>query len=474
MADNDNNNNDGGGGGPFCILRHGRKSHTWGELRQATQHTVRDPAVSWLGDNIDPDRSHLNEVLVGTGDVVEDVRTRLATVGLEPKPGQVVARELLVTASHAYFGGDGHTGRDGDWDQDRLAAWKTATVQFLQSEFNANLVTVTAHFDEAVPHAHVWCTTAVNVQKSGRGRPRKDGTKAAPVMGWTLNHDKVMGNGKEAFAARQDRYADAMEPLGLKRGQRQSKSHHQPIRKFYAELQDRIAAAEAERLTARDIRLQAEQDAIRADILRQGAEHATLLARQAQQAAEDPRKATIAARTEAEESRRRAAQAEQEQIALLANVKGELDTLADDKTALGIFVKAHGIEKEFDQWRADTKAVAALRQNKGPEWVQYEKSLAAYAADLSQYGTLRDIIVRRADRHLRFLLEVGAMALGHNSIIRNPARLVSDGIAAWLRLVGGNDLVQRHRTVIGWMREIWAAVVDVAIEEPQRNRGRER
>ena len=472
MADNDNN--DGGGGGPFCILRHGRKSHTWGELRQATQHTVRDPAVSWLGDNIDPARSHLNEVLVGTGDVVEDVRTRLATVGLEPKSGQVVARELLVTASHAYFGGDGHTGRDGDWDQDRLAAWKTATVQFLQSEFSANLVTVTAHFDESVPHAHVWVTTAVNVQKNGRGRPRKDGTKVAPVMGWTLNHDKVMGNGKEAFAARQDRYADAMEPLGLKRGQRQSKAHHKPIRKFYAELEERVAAAEAERLAAREIRLQAEQDAIRADIQRQGAEHATLLARQAQLAAEESRKAIIAARTEAEASRRRAVEAEQEQITLLANVKGERDTVEDDKKALGIFVKAHGIEREFDQWRADTKAVAALRQNKGPEWIAYEKSLTAYRTDLNQYGTLRDIIVRRADRHLRFLLEVGAMALGHTSIIRNPARLVSDGIAAWMRIADGADLVQRHRAVIGWMREIWAAVVDVAIEEPQRNRGRER
>ncbi len=472
MADNDNN--DGGGGGPFCILRHGRKSHTWGELRQATQHTVRDPAVSWLGDNIDPARSHLNEVLVGTGDVVEDARTRLAVVGLQPKAGQVVARELLVTASHAYFGGDGHTGRDGDWDQDRLDAWKTATVSFLQAEFGANLVTVTLHLDESVPHAHAWATTAVKVEKKGRGRPRKDGTKPAVTMGWTLNHDKVMGSGKEAFAARQDRYADAMEPLGLKRGQRQSKSHHQPIRKFYAELQDRVAAAEAERQAAREIRLQAEQDAIRADIQRQGAEYATLLARQAQQAAEESRKATIAARAEAEESRRRAVQAEQEQIALLATVKGERDTVEDDKRAMGIFVKAHGIEAEFDQWRADTKAVAALRQNRGPEWVAYEKSLAAYRTDLSQYGTLRDIIVRKADRHLRFLFEVGALALGHSSIIRNPARVVTDGMAAWLRIVGGNDLVQRHRTVVGWMREIWAAVVDVAIEEPQRNRGRER
>ena len=79
MADNDN---EGGGGGPFCILRHGRKSHTWGTLRQAAQHTMRDPAVSWLGENIDPARTPLNEALVGSGDVVEDVRARLAAVGL--------------------------------------------------------------------------------------------------------------------------------------------------------------------------------------------------------------------------------------------------------------------------------------------------------------------------------------------------------------------------------------------------------
>jgi len=468
------NDNDSSVSGPFCILRHGRKSHTWGTLRQAAQHTMRDPSVSWLGENIDPARTALNETLVGTGDVVEDVRVRLAAVGLEPKVGQVVARELLVSASHTYFAGPGQTGRDGDWDQDRLTAWKVATVAFLKEEFGANLVTLTAHFDESVPHAHVWVTTAVKVEKKGRGRPRKDGTKSAPTMGWTLNHDKVIGSGKDAFSERQDRYANAMAPLGLQRGQRHSKAHHQPIRQFYAELKDKVAAAEVERQAARDLRLKAEQDAIQADILRQGAEHATLMARQAQQAAEASRKAIIAARTEAEEARRRAVEAEQEQLALLANVKGERDTVEDDKRALGIFVKAHCIEAEFDQFRADTKAVAALRQNKGAEWGQYEKSLEAYATDLNQYGTLRDIIVRRADRHLRFLLEVGAMALGHSSIIRNPARLVTDGITAWLRLVGGNDLVQRHRTVVGWMREIWASVVDVAIEEPQRHRGRER
>ena len=471
MADNDN---EGGGGGPFCILRHGRKSHTWGTLRQAAQHTMRDPAVSWLGENIDPARTPLNEALVGSGDVVEDVRARLAAVGLEPKAGQVVARELLVSASHAHFAGLGQSGRDGDWDQDRLTAWKTATVDFLRAEFGDNLTTVTLHVDEAVPHAHVWVTTAVKVEKKGRGRPRKDGTKAAPTVGWTLNHDLVFGSGKAAFSERQDRYSDAMAPLGLQRGLRHSKAHHQPIRQFYAELPKKLAAAEAERQLARDLRLQAEQDAIRAEILRMAGEVATVKARQAQQAAEESRKAALAAKAEAEEMRRRAAQSEHEQLALVANVKGERDAVADDKHALGIFMEGRGLRVEFDQWRADTKAVANLRQNKGPEWVAYEKSLTAYVSDLRQHGTWRDVMVRKADRHLRFLFEVGAFALGHSSIIRNPARVVTDGIAAWLRIAGGNDLVQRHRTVVGWMREFWASVVDVVIEEPQRNRGRER
>jgi hypothetical protein len=469
MADNDN-----GGGGPLCILRHGRKSHTWGTLRQAAQHTMRDPSISWLGDNVDPARTGFNEALVGTGDVVEDVRARLAVVGLQPKAGQVVARELLVSASHAYFAGPGQSGRDGDWDQGRLAAWKAATVKFLKEEFGDNLTTMTLHLDEAVPHAHAWVTTAVKVEKKGRGRPRKDGTKAAPIVGWTLNHDLVFGSGKDAFSERQDRYADAMAPLGLQRGLRHSKAHHQPIRQFYAELPKKLAAAEAERQMARELRLQAEQDAIRARIERQGAEYATVLARQAQQAAEESRKAALAAKAEAEVSRHQAALAEQERLALLANVKGERDTLADDKRALGIFMEGRGLQAEFDEWRADTKAVANLRQGKGPEWVAFEKSLSAYASDLRQAGTWRDVMVRKADRHLRFLFEVGAMALGHSSIIRNPARVVTDGITAWLRIAGGHDLVQRHRTVVGWMREFWAAVVDVALEEPQRNRGRER
>ncbi|ARJ67598.1 hypothetical protein WV31_19030 [Magnetospirillum sp. ME-1] len=469
-ATNDNDD----GKGPFCILRHGRKSHTWGELRQASQHTVRDPTVSWLGDNIDPTRSPLNEVLVGTGDVVEDVRVRLTAVGLTPKAGQVVARELLLSASHAHFAGLGQTGRDGDWDQDRLTAWKTATVDFLKGEFGDNLVTVSLHLDESVPHAHCWVTTAVNVEKKSRGRPRKDGTRPAAVMGWTLNHDRVIGSGKDAFGNRQDRYADAMAPLGLKRGQRHSKAHHQPIREFYAQLPAKLAAAEAEYEAAREFRIKAEQDAIRADILRQAGEMATQKARQAQVAAERSRQAAEVRQREVEEVLARASLIEQDQRAALAVVHNEKLVLADDKARMAEFMERQGQAAAFEQYRADSLAVANLRNGKGKEWEAYEKSLRTYADDLKRHGAWRDAMTRRADKPLRFLLEAGAQALGHTSIAVNPARFVSDGIRAWLRLVGGEELVRLHRIVVGWMREIWAVATEIVIEPRHREREWER
>jgi hypothetical protein len=52
--------------------------------------------------------------------------------------------------------------------------------------------------------------------------------------------------------------------------------------------------------------------------------------------------------------------------------------------------------------------------------------------------------------------------------------MVTDGIRAWLRLVGGEELLQLHRAVVGWMREIWAVAIEIAIEPRQRGREWER
>ncbi|WP_172822740.1 plasmid recombination protein [Paramagnetospirillum marisnigri] len=469
IAANDND----GDRGPFCILRHGRKSHTWGELRQAAQHTMRD--APWLGANIDPDRSPLNEVLVGSGDVVKDVRTRLAAVGLEPKPGQVVARELLLTASSTYFADNGHSGRDGDCDPDRLATWRSVTLDFLRAEFGDNLVTVVIHHDESVCHAHVWCATAVEVQKKGRGRPRKDGTKAATATGWTLNHDKIMGSGKEAFAARQDRYAVVMEPLGLIRGQRHSRAHHQPIREFYARIKEHEAAAVERQVEAHHARNIALMEEAKMKALRHAAEMAALTAKTAEQEAVVSHAKAQAAEAAAQEVRVRGEEAVQKHLVILADLEAQRDIVTAQKKDLGTFLERRGLRQEFESWQCDTRAVEALRNGKGDEeWAKYERQLAEYADELQEFGGWQAAMVTRARKRMLYLMEVGAKLLGHASILVNPSRLVSEGIGAWIRLHGGVPLHQRHRQAVRWLRDTLLTIQDVAMTEPERERGRER
>ena len=455
---------------PFCILRHGRKSHTWGELRQASEHTMRD--APWLGHNIDLERSNENAVLAGTGDVVEDVRTRLASVGLEPKRGQVVAREILLTASSSFFAANGHSGRAGDFDQERLAAWRDASMAFLREEFGPNLCTVVLHLDEEVPHLHAWSSTAVHVEKKGRGRPRKDGVRRAISHGWTLNHDKVVGAGKLAFSTRQDRYAITMQPLGLYRGRSQSRAHHEPIRAYYARIRDVVAQAETERETARQLRLQAEQDAIRQSVLTQAA------ALSATKAKEQEQYAALILRS-AEQEKETALflirQVEAEQRILLDEVKAERQAVAEQKQRMRRFLDDNGMGGPFDIFAANMQAVERLRNGKGTAWANYEKALHAYATDLRRYANLpniRDILIRLAEKHLAMLLESGAQALGHASYLRSPMHLVSDGIDAWLQITGGEPLVMLHRTAVRLVREAWACREQVAM--PAKQRGRER
>ena len=458
----------------FAILRHGRKSHTWGELRMAVAHTVRDPSASWLGENIDPERTPLNEILVGSGDVVEDVRGRLNHVGMTPKPNQVVAREVLLSASSTHFAGDGFTGRHGSFQPDRLEQWKNRTVEFLRQEFGDNLCTVVLHVDESVPHIHAWVTTTVNVEKKGRGRPRKDGLRQAPTMGWTMNHDLVFGSGKDAFSSRQDRYADAMEPLGLKRGRRHSQAHHQPIREYYSELESLKATAEAERQFAHELRLRAKADAIEAQIEQKVAATHAEKAQRAQAMAEENLRAAAQQRSEAEAAQIRASNLEREHREARDEVIAIRNNLESDQQQLKRFVERVGQKEAFVQYQADNQAVGNLRRNNGVEWSRYERALKAYADDLRNYGHWRDAMVRRADRHLKFLFEIGAMALGHSSYVSKPSGFVFQGVKAWLHLVGGDELVKIHLAVINWMREVWSTAAVLTREEPRRERGLER
>jgi len=209
----------------YAILR-ARKIKSWPAIGAAARHNDRRSAPA----NADPTRGV--QMLVGTGDVEAEARTRLLAVGIDPtrlRKDGVIAIEAIVTASPGYF----RPGRDasaGVWDADRLAAWLDAALRFLAAEWGDRIVSVVLHTDEATPHLHVvWLPID--------DTPRKRG----PVV--RLNAGRWL-DGRAKLIELQDRYARAMANIGLERGVRGSRAHHKTVTRLYGALQANAKAAE--------------------------------------------------------------------------------------------------------------------------------------------------------------------------------------------------------------------------------------
>jgi Plasmid recombination enzyme len=206
-------------------------------LRQVAGHNHR------LVDtpNADPDRQADNQVLVGTTDVEADVRSRIEAAGLDPtklRRNGVIAVELLYSASPEFFrpNGEGY----GEYDPDRLEAWKTATVAHLQKRWGSDrIANAVLHLDESTPHIQ-----AVVIPLDTT--PRKKGAATR------LNAAKWF-DGSPKLQQRQDEYHQDVAHLGLERGVRGSKAKHQAVRRAYAEIADDVARAW-------ELRQQAEED----------------------------------------------------------------------------------------------------------------------------------------------------------------------------------------------------------------------
>ena len=97
-----------------------------------------------------------------------------------------------------------------------------------------------------------------------------------------------------------------------------------------------------------------------ADILRQAGEMVAQKARQAQAAAERSRDITRARQHEVEEAVARASLIEQDQRAALAAIQNEKLVLADDKARMAEFMERLGQTAAFEQYRADSLAIADL------------------------------------------------------------------------------------------------------------------
>jgi hypothetical protein len=197
----------------FAILRT-KKLTSFAKISVAGSHNNRTMAVP----NADPKLSHKNRRLIGSDDLLSDVKLHIEATGAKLAKNSPPAFEVVLTASPDAMKKVARTRNMTRWVEDN--------VDFLKREFGDNLVSVDVHLDERTPHIHaIVCPVVKKFDK----RCKKEVSRV------TAKH--YLG-GKDKLQSLQDRYALAMKPHGLDRGNKGSKAKHETIKAFYAKVND--------------------------------------------------------------------------------------------------------------------------------------------------------------------------------------------------------------------------------------------
>lgn len=195
----------------------------WSDMRAASVHNARTRPLAHAVANA-PAPEHL----IGTGDLVADVKRHLRCAKIDPgrlRKNGVIAYEAVLSASAEFFDAGSSEERAA-----RLAEWKAAQMAWAISRYGAQRIpSMVLHVDEKVPHIHL-IVIPLETKLDGR---RKDQRAR-----WSLVGRTISGPGR--FDEVQDDYAKAMEPFGLMRGLRGSGRKHEPVPVYLA----RMAAKE--------------------------------------------------------------------------------------------------------------------------------------------------------------------------------------------------------------------------------------
>lgn len=136
----------------------------------------------------------------------------------------VLAIELMLSASPEWF---------QEASSKQRQEWVRRNVEWIEQVFGRdNVLQVALHLDETTPHLHVFLVPEIQMVET-RGRRPKDGSKApakTPKPALAASH---WLDGRAKLGELQDRYAAAMEPLGLDRGLRGSGAKHRTVRSYY-------------------------------------------------------------------------------------------------------------------------------------------------------------------------------------------------------------------------------------------------
>jgi hypothetical protein len=188
----------------YCTI--GVHKQKGGNVGSSSRHNDRERETP----NADPERTHLNRVLIGDDrNARERVREIIEEHGGKPRRDSVEAVELVLSASHEYF-----VGRDGEIDPERLERWVEQGMQFLRDRRNCGICAkAVLHLDERTPHIHAHM---VPITEDGR-----------------LSATHFL-DGPKKMQELHTRHAGYMKELGLERGRLGSRATHQRVKQFYA------------------------------------------------------------------------------------------------------------------------------------------------------------------------------------------------------------------------------------------------
>ncbi|MDZ5649420.1 MobV family relaxase [Nitrospirillum sp. BR 11828] len=189
-----------------CIARVGNKLKTASDIKGAVGHNARTRSTP----NADPKGLVISPRDAGRHPD-KTVMDRIAAAGVKPRADSVLAVEILLSVSPAYFRPD-QPEAYGLYDKAKTKAWAEASWEWLLSEYGDRIVDAKLHGDEATPHFQ-----AIVVPLTDDGR---------------LSAFELFGD-LEKF---QDKAAAAVAHLGIERGVRGSKARHRAISDYYKEV----------------------------------------------------------------------------------------------------------------------------------------------------------------------------------------------------------------------------------------------
>lgn len=198
----------------LCAIMRIEKIKTYSQLRVVSDHNYRQRFT----DNANPAKQHLNKCLIGSSDIVSDLKALYQDKSIHKlRKNGVLAVEMVLAFSPEWIkAGEGYRTDT----KVMLSRWVKTCIAWARSTFGDNVVNCVYHGDETSPHLHL--VLGVSYRDAKRNC-------------WKLSADHFFGS-KAKLSALQTSHATAVEPLGLQRGIKNSKASHQTLQQFYKQL----------------------------------------------------------------------------------------------------------------------------------------------------------------------------------------------------------------------------------------------